>query len=94
MNIEKALPTDLMVQGLRPLWLDPDSTLATKCAISQARYRLGARPVVALFHQVCRPLARTPDAGHVPLWLAPDGPGRNGRGRARDVRQRPGLLCP
>jgi hypothetical protein len=46
-----------MVPGLRLFWPDPDSTLATKSAISQARYRLGARPVVALFHQVGQPLA-------------------------------------
>ena len=30
---------------------------AGKSALCQARSRLGARPVVALFHQVCRPLA-------------------------------------
>ena len=46
-----------MVQGLRLFWPDPDITLATKSAISQARSRLGARPLVTLFHQVCQPLA-------------------------------------
>jgi Insertion element 4 transposase N-terminal len=46
-----------MVQGLRLFWPDPDSTLARQSAISQARYRLGARRVVALCHRVCRPLA-------------------------------------
>jgi hypothetical protein len=53
-----------MVHGLRLFWPDPDIPLATKSAISQARYRLGARPVVALFHRVCRPLAteQTPSA--------------------------------
>lgn len=53
-----------MVHGLRLFWSDPDLLLATKGAISQARYRLGARPVVALFHHVCRPLAtpQTPGA--------------------------------
>ena len=53
-----------MVHGLRLFWPDPDIPLATKSAISQARYRLGARPVVALFRQVCRPLAsaQTPGA--------------------------------
>jgi hypothetical protein len=56
-------PTDLMVQALRLLWPDPDSTLATKSAISQASCRLGARPVVALFHQVCQPLARAQTPG-------------------------------
>jgi Insertion element 4 transposase N-terminal len=53
-----------MVQGLRLFWSDPDIALAYKGAISQARYRLGARLVVALFHRVCRPLAteQTPGA--------------------------------
>jgi Insertion element 4 transposase N-terminal/Transposase DDE domain len=55
---------DKMVHGLRLFWPDPDLALANKSAISQARYRLGARPVVALFQQVCRPLAteQTPGA--------------------------------
>lgn len=53
-----------MTHGLRLFWPDSEPALATKGAISQARYRLGARPVVALFHQVCQPLAtpRTPGA--------------------------------
>lgn len=53
-----------MVHGLRLFWRDPDIVLAHKSAISQARYRLGARPVVALFHRLCQPLAteRTPGA--------------------------------
>jgi len=53
-----------MTHGLRLFWPGPDPTLATKGAIAQARYRLGARPVVALFQQVCRPLAtlQTPGA--------------------------------
>ena len=38
-------------------------SLATTSAISQARYRLGARPVVALFHRVCRLLARAQTPG-------------------------------
>jgi hypothetical protein len=48
---------DKMAHGLRLFWPDPDIALANKSAISQARYRLGARPVVALFHRVCQPLA-------------------------------------
>jgi len=62
----EALPLVLhkMTHGLRLFWPDPDIALATKSALSQARYRLGARPVVALFHRVCRPLAtpQTPGA--------------------------------
>lgn len=42
----------------------PSAARVSKSALSQARYRLGARPLVALFHQVCHPLAPadTPDA--------------------------------
>jgi len=50
--------------GLHLFWPDPDIALATKSAISQARYRLGARLLVALFHRLCQPLAtpQTPGA--------------------------------
>ncbi len=62
----EALPVVLhkMTHGLRLFGRDPDRALASKSAISQARDRLGARAVVALFHQVCRPLAtlQTPGA--------------------------------
>lgn len=46
-----------LLKGLRLVWHDPDFRVATKSAICQARYRLGARPVVELFHRVCRPMA-------------------------------------
>ena len=47
-----------LVQGVRYIWPgDEDYEIANKSAISQARYRLGARPVVALFHRVCHPVA-------------------------------------
>lgn len=46
-----------MLKGLRLLWPDPDFATATKGAVTKARYRLGARPVVELFHRVCRPMA-------------------------------------
>jgi len=60
-----------MTRGLRLFWPDQEPALATKGAISQARYRLGARPLVALFHQVCRPLAtpQTPGAFRYGLRL-------------------------
>ena len=60
-----------LVHGLRLFWPDPDIALASKSAISQARYRLGARPVVALFHRLCRPLAsaQTPAAFRFGLRL-------------------------
>jgi hypothetical protein len=69
-----------MVQGLRLLWPEPDIARARKSAISQARSRLGARPVVALFHRVCRPLAtvQTPGAFLFGLRLmALDGTGED-----------------
>ena len=42
----------------------PPAAIRAAAAIAQARARLGARPVVALFHAVCRPLAteQTPGA--------------------------------
>lgn len=49
-----------LLRGLRFVWPDPTFRTASKGAICQARYHLGARPLVALFHRVCRPLA-TPE---------------------------------
>jgi hypothetical protein len=46
-----------LLHGLRWLWPDPAALRVSKAAICQARYRLGARPLAALFHQVCHPLA-------------------------------------
>ena len=49
-----------IAQGLRFIWPDPDYPVAKDSAITYRRYQLGARPLVALFHRVCRPLA-TPE---------------------------------
>jgi hypothetical protein len=49
-----------LLQGLRFIWPGPALEPATKSAICQARYQLGARPLARLFHRVCRPLA-TPE---------------------------------
>lgn len=46
-----------LLRGLRLIWPDPDFVAATKGAICQARYRIGARPIVELFHRVCKPMA-------------------------------------
>jgi hypothetical protein len=46
-----------IAQGLRFVYADPEHKVAGKTAISYRRYQLGARPMVALFHRVCRPLA-------------------------------------
>jgi hypothetical protein len=60
-----------LVHGVRLFWVDPDLVLASKGAIAQARARLGPRPLVALFHAVCRPLAtpQTPGAFRFGLRL-------------------------
>ena len=62
---------DSLISGLRFIWPDPDAGPVTKGAICQARYRLGARPVVELFHRVCRPCATpaTPGAFRFGLRL-------------------------
>jgi hypothetical protein len=46
-----------LVSGLRWLWGHPDAWRVSTGALCHARARLGARPLVALFRQVCRPLA-------------------------------------
>lgn len=58
-------------QGLRYIWPDPDYQMANASAISYRRYQVGARPLVALFQQVCQPLARptTPGAFRFGLRL-------------------------
>jgi hypothetical protein len=52
-----------LVQGLRFVWPDTDIPLPSKGAITQARYRLGARPAAELFHRVCRPMAKASTPG-------------------------------
>lgn len=46
-----------IAQGLRYIWPDPGYRVPNDSAISQRRYQLGARPLVALFHRLCQPLA-------------------------------------
>lgn len=46
-----------LVSGMRWLLADPDALRVSKGALCQARYRLGARPLVELFRRVCEPLA-------------------------------------
>ena len=63
-----------LLRGLRLLGLDRPRPLfeaATKGAICQARYRLGARPLARLFRRVCRPVATpaTPGAFRFGLRL-------------------------
>lgn len=51
-------------KGLRYVWPDPEYEVAGASALSYRRYQLGARPLVALFHKTCQPMATeaTPDA--------------------------------
>jgi hypothetical protein len=85
-----------LVSGLRWLWPHPDAWRVSVGALCHARARLGARPLVALFKRVCRPLATpaTPGAFRFGLrlmaldgtkWNAPDTPANErafGRPRA------------
>ncbi len=50
-------------RGLRFIWPDPEVAAPTASALSYRRYQLGARPLVALFHRVCRPLATAQTKG-------------------------------
>ena len=49
-----------LVQGMRLLHALGVDEVATKSSISEARYKLGAKPLEMLFKRICRPLA-TPD---------------------------------
>ena len=49
-----------LVQGLRYVWPEPSFKPASKGAVSQMRYKIGAKPVVDLFHRVCQ-LMTNPD---------------------------------
>lgn len=52
-----------LARGLRYIWPDPDIVLPSASAITYRRYQLGARPLVALFHAVCQPIATPQTAG-------------------------------
>jgi hypothetical protein len=49
-----------LAHGLRWLWPRPAALSVSDGGLCRARYRLGARPLAALFRAVCRPLA-TPE---------------------------------
>lgn len=53
-----------IAQGLRFIGPDPEYLVPGDNALTYRRYQLNARPLVALFHQVCRPMAtpQTPGA--------------------------------
>jgi Transposase DDE domain/Insertion element 4 transposase N-terminal len=52
-----------LYRGVRLLGPEPAAGLAGRSALCQGRARLGVRPVVALFHRVCQPLATGATAG-------------------------------
>jgi hypothetical protein len=52
-----------LVKGLRYIWPDDTYQTANKSAISQARYRLTAKPVVELYRRVCKPMATQATVG-------------------------------
>lgn len=55
-----------LARGLRLLWVDPTIRLPQHSAIAYRRQHLGARPLVALFHHICQPLATPQTQG---AWL-------------------------
>lgn len=50
-----------LMKGVR--LLQPETRPATKGAISQLRYEIGARAMVDLFHRICQPMARADTPG-------------------------------
>jgi hypothetical protein len=60
-----------VARPLRLIWPDPDEPMVRDSAFIYRRYHLGARPLAALFHDVCRPLAtpETPGAFQFGLRL-------------------------
>jgi transposase IS4-like protein/DDE family transposase len=46
-----------IAHGLRLIWPGADEPLPNDSALTYRRYQLGARPLAALFHRICRPLA-------------------------------------
>ena len=55
-----------LARGLRFIWPESDYALPTAGALSYRRYQLGPKPLVALFHAVCRPMATPQTKG---AWL-------------------------
>lgn len=77
-----------IARGLRYVWPDPDYALPHDSALAYRRYQLGARPLVNLFHRVCRPMAtpETPGAFLFGLRLmAIDGTVENAADTAANV---------
>lgn len=60
-----------LASGMRWLLADPGAIRVSKGALCQARYRLGARPVVELFRRVCKPLSKPEAPGTLLFGLRP-----------------------
>jgi hypothetical protein len=58
-----------LARGLRFIWPDPTSRLPTARALTYRRYQLGARPLAALFRQLCRPMATPQPPGALRVGL-------------------------
>jgi len=52
-----------LARGLRLIWPDPSMRLPRDSALSYRRTQLGARPLFALFHEVCQPIATSQTRG-------------------------------
>jgi hypothetical protein len=52
-----------LAQGLRFVWHNPNHRLPKDSALAYRRYQLGARPLVRLFHRVCRPMTTQETGG-------------------------------
>lgn len=46
-----------IMKGVRFVWPDGEAVPASKGAICQLRYQIGAQPLVDLFHRICQPMA-------------------------------------
>jgi Insertion element 4 transposase N-terminal/Transposase DDE domain len=55
-----------LARGLRFIWPDSEYAWPSAGALSYRRYQLGPKPLVALFHAVCRPMATPQTKG---AWL-------------------------
>jgi hypothetical protein len=55
-----------LARGLRFLWPDPTIALPGDSALAARRQQIGARPLVALFKRLCRPMATATTQG---AWL-------------------------
>jgi Insertion element 4 transposase N-terminal len=52
-----------LARGLRFIWPDPSYRLPKASALTYRRYQLGIRPLAALFHHLCRPMATSHTSG-------------------------------